>query len=41
MTTGEFGAVLRRLTAPGTGRLAVPGQVRVLDRFRSGSWACA
>ncbi|MFD3472262.1 hypothetical protein ACFWWM_39295 [Streptomyces sp. NPDC058682] len=34
---GEFGASLRRLTAPGTGPLAVPGQVRVIERFRSGS----
>ncbi|MER6257138.1 hypothetical protein ABT224_38010 [Streptomyces sp. NPDC001584] len=34
---GEFGASLRRLTAPGTGPLAVPGEVRVIDRFRSGS----
>ncbi|WP_331723815.1 hypothetical protein OG592_44630 (plasmid) [Streptomyces avidinii] len=33
----EFGAVLRQLTAPGTGPLAVPGEVRVIDRFRSGS----
>ncbi|MFJ8570371.1 hypothetical protein [Streptomyces sp. NPDC093514] len=34
---GEFGASLRRLTAPGTGPLAVPGEVRVIERFRSGS----
>ncbi|WP_328966170.1 hypothetical protein [Streptomyces virginiae] len=34
---GEFGASLRRLTAPGTDPLAVPGEVRVIDRFRSGS----
>ncbi|WP_327267237.1 hypothetical protein OG444_40375 (plasmid) [Streptomyces sp. NBC_01232] len=34
---GEFGASLRRLTAPGSGPLAVPGEVRVIDRFRSGS----
>ncbi|MFD5880104.1 hypothetical protein [Streptomyces yangpuensis] len=37
LAAGEFGAVLRRLTAPGTGPLAVPGEVRVIDRFRSGS----
>ncbi|MGW6973775.1 hypothetical protein [Streptomyces sp. NPDC054952] len=37
LAAGEFGASLRRLTAPGTGPLAVPGQVRVIDRFRSGS----
>ncbi|MFB7263911.1 hypothetical protein ACFCXH_17420 [Streptomyces nojiriensis] len=37
LTAGEFGALLRRLTAPGTGPLAVPGEVRVIDRFRSGS----
>ncbi|MER6392772.1 hypothetical protein ABT236_30445 [Streptomyces sp. NPDC001523] len=37
LTAGEFGASLRRLTAPDTGPLAVPGQVRVTDRFRSGS----
>ncbi|MFF4448719.1 DUF3052 family protein [Streptomyces sp. NPDC001502] len=34
---GEFGASLRRLTAPGAGPLAVPGQVRVIERFRSGA----
>lgn len=28
---------MRRLTAPGTGPLAVPGRVQVIDRFRSGS----
>ncbi|MFJ9552097.1 hypothetical protein [Streptomyces erythrochromogenes] len=37
LAAGEFGAVLRRLAAPGAGPLAVPGEVRVIDRFRSGS----
>nr|WSW49864.1 hypothetical protein OG296_43395 [Streptomyces sp. NBC_01001] len=37
LAAGEFGASLRRLTAPGTGPLAVLGEVRVIDRFRSGS----
>ncbi|MFJ9551119.1 hypothetical protein [Streptomyces erythrochromogenes] len=37
LAAGEFGASLCRLTAPGTGPLAVPGEVRVIDRFRSGS----
>ncbi|MFE5678969.1 hypothetical protein ACFQ7B_12235 [Streptomyces erythrochromogenes] len=37
LEAGEFGASLCRLTAPGTGPLAVPGMVRVIDRFRSGS----
>ncbi|UUY52746.1 hypothetical protein NRK68_36440 (plasmid) [Streptomyces yangpuensis] len=37
LAAGEFGASLRRLTAPGAGPLAVPGEVRVIDRFRSGS----
>ncbi|MGW3327815.1 hypothetical protein [Streptomyces virginiae] len=37
LAVGEFGASLRRLTAPGTGPLAVPGEVRVIERFRSGS----
>ncbi|WP_405812961.1 MULTISPECIES: hypothetical protein [unclassified Streptomyces] len=37
LASGEFGASLRRLTAPGTGPLAVPGEVRVIERFRSGS----
>ncbi|WP_327732455.1 hypothetical protein OG749_45810 [Streptomyces nojiriensis] len=37
LAAGTFGASLRRLTAPGTGPLAVPGEVRVIDRFRSGS----
>ncbi|WP_328765454.1 hypothetical protein [Streptomyces sp. NBC_00272] len=31
------GASLRQLTAPGTGPLAVLGEVRVIDRFRSGA----
>ncbi|MFJ3505575.1 hypothetical protein [Streptomyces sp. NPDC090135] len=31
------GLSVRRLTAPGTLPLAVPGRVRVIDRFRSGS----
>ncbi|MFE5724767.1 hypothetical protein [Streptomyces erythrochromogenes] len=37
LAAGEFGASLRRLAAPGTGPLAVPEEVRVIDRFRSGS----
>ncbi|MFD4939474.1 hypothetical protein [Streptomyces virginiae] len=37
LAVGEFGASLRRLTVPGTGPLAVPGEVRVIDQFRSGS----
>ncbi|MFF1561537.1 hypothetical protein [Streptomyces sp. NPDC058279] len=41
LAAGEFGASLRRLTAPGTGPLAVMGEVRVAERFRSGAAACA
>ncbi|TDU80696.1 hypothetical protein [Streptomyces sp. KS 21] len=37
LAAGEFGASLGRLTAPGTGPLAVLGEVRVIERFRSGS----
>ncbi|WP_329390221.1 hypothetical protein OG625_38570 [Streptomyces sp. NBC_01351] len=37
LAAGEFGAGLTRLTAPGAGPLAVLGEVRVTDRFRSGS----
>ncbi|MFJ3728837.1 hypothetical protein ACIPYQ_40615 [Streptomyces sp. NPDC090045] len=37
LAAGEFGASLGRLAAPGTGPLAVPGEVRVIERFRSGS----
>ncbi|MFC8790827.1 helix-turn-helix transcriptional regulator [Streptomyces cinereoruber] len=37
LTATDTGASLRRLTAPATPRLAVPGGVRVIDRFRSGS----
>lgn len=37
LAAGTFGASLRWLTAPGTDPLAVPGEVRVTDRFRSGS----
>ncbi|MGW7139344.1 hypothetical protein [Streptomyces xanthophaeus] len=37
LAAGELGASVRRLTAPGTGPLAVLGEVRVIDRFRSGS----
>ncbi|MGW2672350.1 hypothetical protein ACWC5F_30400 [Streptomyces sp. NPDC001272] len=37
LTAGELGASVRRLTAPGTAALAVLGEVRVIDRFRSGS----
>ncbi|MFD4741405.1 hypothetical protein ACFWNQ_29150 [Streptomyces virginiae] len=36
LAVGEFRASLRRLTVPGTGPLAVPGEVRMIDRFRSG-----
>ncbi|MFD0374602.1 hypothetical protein [Streptomyces sp. NPDC127112] len=36
LTAGEVGASVRRLTAPGTTALAVLGEVRVIDRFRSG-----
>ncbi|MFF3624950.1 hypothetical protein [Streptomyces sp. NPDC002467] len=39
LAAGEFGATLTRLTAPGAGPLAVLGDVRVSDRFRSGSGA--
>ncbi|MFD9047952.1 hypothetical protein [Streptomyces zaomyceticus] len=37
LTAGTFGAALRRLTVPGADPLAVPGEVRVIDRFRTGS----
>ncbi|MFJ6354809.1 hypothetical protein ACIQKB_35800 [Streptomyces sp. NPDC092046] len=37
LTAGEFGASLRRLTVPGAAPLAVPGEVRLTDRFRTGS----
>ncbi|MER7338946.1 hypothetical protein ABT403_14040 [Streptomyces sp. NPDC000075] len=37
LTAGTFGAPLRRLTVPGVDSLAVPGEVRVIDRFRTGS----
>ncbi|MFD7840796.1 hypothetical protein [Streptomyces sp. NPDC059761] len=37
LTAGEFGATVSRLTAPGTGPLAVLGGVRLTERFRSGS----
>nr|WSX54891.1 hypothetical protein OG409_00325 [Streptomyces sp. NBC_00974]WSX54908.1 hypothetical protein OG409_38585 [Streptomyces sp. NBC_00974] len=37
LTAGAFGASVRRLTAPGTGPLAVLGEVRVIERLRSGS----
>ncbi|MGW0394406.1 hypothetical protein ACWDYJ_26665 [Streptomyces sp. NPDC003042] len=37
LTAGAFGASVGRLTAPGTGPLAVMGEVRVAERFRSGS----
>ncbi|MEU7068135.1 hypothetical protein [Streptomyces sp. NPDC046161] len=36
-TAGEFAAALRRLTVPGIGPLAVMGEVRMAERFRSGS----
>ncbi|MEW2418405.1 hypothetical protein AB0953_32655 [Streptomyces sp. NPDC046866] len=38
LPAGESGASLRRLSAPGTGPLAVTGDVRLVERFRSG-WA--
>lgn len=38
---GEFGASVVRLTAPGTAPLAVLGQVRVIERFRSGGGRAA
>ncbi|MCX5009443.1 hypothetical protein OG765_00225 [Streptomyces sp. NBC_00555] len=37
LAAGYVGATLTRLTAPGAGPLAVLGDVRVTDRFRSGS----
>ncbi|MFC9825227.1 hypothetical protein ACFWG6_29035 [Streptomyces erythrochromogenes] len=37
LAAGEFGAAVRRLAAPGASPLAVPGEARVVDRFRSGS----
>ncbi|MFE1877684.1 hypothetical protein ACFW9N_43770 [Streptomyces sp. NPDC059496] len=37
LTAGTFGASLRRLTVPGAAPLAVPGEVRLIDRFRTGS----
>ncbi|MFD7261664.1 hypothetical protein [Streptomyces sp. NPDC059874] len=39
LAAGAVGATLTRLTAPSAGRLAVLGDVRVTDRFRSGSGA--
>lgn len=36
LAAGEFGASVGRLTAPGTAPLAVLGEVRVIERFRSG-----
>ncbi|MFE5680246.1 hypothetical protein ACFQ7B_35620 [Streptomyces erythrochromogenes] len=37
LAAGESGASVRRLTTSGTGPLAVPGKVRVIERYRSGS----
>ncbi|MFG2298375.1 hypothetical protein [Streptomyces sp. NPDC048603] len=37
LAAGEFGASVRRLAAPGSGPLAVPGEIRVVERFRSGA----
>ncbi|MFE9469383.1 hypothetical protein ACFYNW_38410 [Streptomyces virginiae] len=37
LTAGTFGASVGRLTMPGTAPLAVLGEVRVIERFRSGS----
>ncbi|MFE1416010.1 hypothetical protein ACFW6F_35205 [Streptomyces sp. NPDC058746] len=39
VAAGYAGATLTRLTAPGAGPLAVLGDVRLTDRFRSGSGA--
>ncbi|MFF4331138.1 hypothetical protein ACFYZT_32115 [Streptomyces sp. NPDC001591] len=39
LAAGAVGATLTRLTAPGAGPLAVLGDVRMTDRFRSGSGA--
>ncbi|MFC9297240.1 hypothetical protein ACFTWH_35705 [Streptomyces sp. NPDC057011] len=39
LAAGAVGATLTRLTAPGAGPLAVLGEVRLTDRFRSGSGA--
>ncbi|WP_405435046.1 hypothetical protein OG373_00035 [Streptomyces avidinii] len=41
LAAGPVGATLTRLTAPGAGPLAVLGDVRMTDRFRSGSGPCA
>ncbi|MFJ2598914.1 hypothetical protein [Streptomyces erythrochromogenes] len=37
LTAGTFGASVSRLTVPGTPPLAVLGEVRVIERFRSGA----
>ncbi|MFD5421835.1 hypothetical protein ACFWJT_27890 [Streptomyces sp. NPDC127069] len=37
LTAGTFGASLRQLTVPGADSPAVPGEMRVIDRFRTGS----
>ncbi|MFI1286459.1 hypothetical protein ACH4U5_37850 [Streptomyces sp. NPDC020858] len=37
LAVGELGASVNRLAAPDTAPLAVLGEVRVIDRFRSGS----
>ncbi|MFD0354339.1 hypothetical protein ACFVHW_11455 [Streptomyces sp. NPDC127110] len=37
LTAGTSGATVFRLTAPGTGPLAVLGEARLTERFRSGS----
>ncbi|WP_327136282.1 hypothetical protein OG311_40385 (plasmid) [Streptomyces sp. NBC_01343] len=37
LASGECGASVSRLTAPGTAPLAVLGEVRVIERFRSGA----
>ncbi|MFE1787859.1 hypothetical protein ACFW7J_05510 [Streptomyces sp. NPDC059525] len=39
LVAGEVGASVRRLTVLGAGPFAVLGEVRVIDRFRSGSGA--
>ncbi|MCY0945686.1 helix-turn-helix transcriptional regulator [Streptomyces antarcticus] len=37
LAAGGFGASVRRLTVLGTNPVAVPGEVRVIDRFRPGA----
>ncbi|MET9954412.1 hypothetical protein ABZ135_23110 [Streptomyces sp. NPDC006339] len=37
LAADEYGASMRRLTAPGTAPLAVTGEVRAVDRYRAGA----